>query len=291
MQNMIDISSWQKGLNLSELFSRNQDLGGVIVKATGGVSYVDPQCDGWVQWLIQNNKPWGFYHYMDDDYRDSDGKAEAEWFVKNTKNYFGHGIPFADYENPASLKGTDYLKEFLDAVYELTGIKCGVYCSLSVVQMQDFTEIANAGYPLWVAQYADNNILNGFIDSPWQKGSFAPFQKIFMQQYSSHGRLNGWSGNLDFDKFFGTAEEWLAVASGHEEPEKKPVDPLVVSDVLNNRYGAGPARVAALNNAGYDATDVQNKINELYAIALSCKKFIDGNEDYINSIMKIVRAL
>ena len=165
--NIIDISHWQSGLNLATVFSQNPTLDGVIVKATGGVSFVDYSCDGWVQWLIENNKPWGFYHFLDDDFKNYNGKAEAEFFVKNTKNYFGKGFPFADYEYPATYKGNAYLKQFLDRVYELTGVKCGVYCSLSIVQTQDFSAIAAAGYPLWLAPYPDNNIVNGFIENPW----------------------------------------------------------------------------------------------------------------------------
>lgn len=215
--NFIDISAYQKGLDLSAVFSGN-DLDGVIVKATGGTSYVQNTCDPWVQWLIKNGKPWGFYHFLDDDHKHSSGKAEAEFFVKNCKNYFGHGLPCADYEEPATLLGTEYLLEFLETVYELTGVKCAVYSNLYTVQSQDFSKIAAAGYPLWLAQYADFKPRT-FADTPWQKGSFAPFDRITMHQYSSSGKLNGFANAVDIDRFYGTVEDWERLVA-NAEPDK-----------------------------------------------------------------------
>ena len=290
--NVIDISHWQSGISLDTIYKQNPTLDGVIIKSTGGVSYKDPKFAEWAKWLTDNGKMWGFYHFLADNGNQATGTAEADYFVNNSKDFFGKGWPFADYEYPATYRGTKFLKEFLDRVLELTGIKCGVYCSLSVVQSQDFSAIEAAGYPLWLAQYPDNNPVYGFLDDPWQRGSYAPFKKYWLHQYTSHGHLNGWNGNLDFDKFYGSAAEWDSFAGKSDTPtELKPADQVVVSAVLNNNYGAGQERVTKLTEAGYDAKSVQDKINELYAIALSCKRYINGNEEYLNSIMKLVRLL
>ena len=294
--NVIDISSWQKGLDLSSLFSQNPTLNGVIVKATGGVSNVQPTCDAWAQWLMQNNKPWGFYHFLDDDYQHSSGAVEARFFVDNTKNYFKHGIPVADYETPATSKGTGYLKDFLDTVYLLTGVRPLVYCSLSVVQSGDFQAIARAGYQLWVAQYADMNTVNGFVDTPWQKGSVSPFSGYVMHQYTSCGRLNGWGGNLDFDKFYGSVADWNAIANGDKStpetvPEKKKVNSAVVMDVLNGKYGIREDRVKRLKADGFNPDEVQAKINELYTVAGKVKPLVASNMSYLDCIVKIIRSL
>lgn len=230
--NFIDISSWQADIKLDEVFRQNP-LDGVVVKATGGTKYVNPKCDPWVQWLIKNGKPWGFYHYLDDDNKSESGKKEAEYFVENCLNYFGDGMPFADYEGNALKLGTGYLFEFLETVKSMTGCTPGVYTSLSVIQDQDFREIAAAGYPLWLAQYASSIARMNFDSIPYQQGSYAPFEKIVMHQYSPAGKLNGYNGNLDLDKFYGTREDWdLMTASikndyppilddGPEEPDKK----------------------------------------------------------------------
>lgn len=288
MMNFIDISSWQRGLDLKVLYRENP-IDGVIVKSTGGVSHVQDTCDAWVQWLIAKGKPWGFYHFLDDDSRHSSGQAEAEWFVKNTRNYFGLGMPFADYEGYAKTRGTAYLKEFLDTVFALTGVRAGVYCSLSVVQEQNFTEIAK-NHPLWVAQYANYNRVDGFLDKPWQSGSVKPFDHYVLHQYTSMGYLNGYNGRLDFDQFYGTMSDWKALLEG-KTPEVRKADPKVVMDVLLNKYGCGEDRVKNLTEAGYDAQDVQNKVNELYAISVSCKKYVLGNEEYLDSIARIINNL
>lgn len=287
--NFIDISSWQQGLDLKALFEKNPELDGVIAKATEGTHYVNPFCNHWIEVTKSLGKPWGFYHYL----VGGDPVAEANYFWTHTHNYFGHGIPVADYEADALKCGTDYLKRFLDRLYELSGIKAMVYCSQSVTQSQDFEAIANAGYQLWVAQYADMHTVNGFLDKPWHKGSVAPFRRFVMQQYTSCGRLNGWDGNLDFNKCYVPYSEWLSMARGEYNvpAEMQREDPMVVLDVIHGKYGTGTERVRKLTEAGYDATSVQNKVNELYAISLSCKRYIDGNMAYLNSIEWILKCL
>jgi len=294
--NFIDISSWQRGLDLSALFRQNP-IDGVIVKTSGGASYTQDTADPWIQWLIKNGKPWGFYHFLNDDWKGSSGKAEAEFFVSRCRSYFGKGMPFADYEASALSFGTYYLKAFLDTVYSLTGVKCGVYCSLSVIHEQDFSEIAKAGYPLWVAQYADSAVVNGFLETPWQSGSVSPFPKYVMHQYSGNGRLKGYANALDLDKYYGTKEDWAKMLSNgyspspEPTPERKSVNPSVVADILAGRFGTGVERVERLSREGFDPVECQNKVNEVYGIAQSCKKYINGNEDYLNSIIKVVKLL
>lgn len=287
--NLIDIASHQGGMDLEEMFRKNSSLDGVIVKSTEGVGYVNPYCDGWVQTLKKLGKPWGFYHYL----VGADPKAEADFLWANARNYFGEGIPCADYEAEALHAGTGYLKKFLDRIYELSGVKPFVYCSLSVVQSQDFTAIADAGYQLWVAQYADMNPVSGFLDHPWQKGSVAPFSRYVMHQYTSNGRLNGWSRGLDFDQYGGSYAEWLEAARGNASPAPvhHGVNPTVVCEVLQGKYGTGMERVRLLTEAGYDPEEVQDKVNELYGVAQSCLKFARGNMEYINQIVYIMKLL
>lgn len=296
--NFIDISSWQSNISLPKVFEQNQ-LDGVIVKATEGTAYVNPKYSEWVKWLNTNGKLFGVYHFC----TGADAEAEAKHFYNCVKGYIGRGVPVADYEDPATNKGTAWLKKFLDKFYALSGIRCMVYCSLSVVQSQDFKAIAANGHPLWVAQYADMAVVYGFVENPWQKGSVAPFSRYVMHQYTGNGRLNGYSGALDLDKYYGTADEWHKMADNGEEPEPvpeptpapnpmyKPTDPSVVLDVLKGKYGIGTDRVIALREAGYDPNNVQKKVNHLYSIAGKVKKDIGSDLDYINSILWIVRSL
>ena len=296
--NIIDIASHQAGMNLATLFSKNKDLDGVIVKTSGGNWYTNPYADAWLKWLDENEKPFGVYHYLDEDGCNATPQQEAAHFVDKAKKWIGKATLWLDYEAQAVGKGTKYLKQVLDAVYEATGVKPGVYCSQSIIRAQDFSAIAAAGYPLWMAQYADDvTIYRDFLEHPWQSGSYAPFKTLTIHQYTSLGRLRGWheytsSGNLDFNIFYGNKNTWDALA-GKETPTPvlKPADPTVVNAVVRGEYGNGTERVKKLEEAGYDPESVQDMVNECYAVAMSCAKYIRGNEDYINSIIYIVRNI
>lgn len=263
--NFIDISSWQVGLDLNTLFAKNPKLDGVVVKTTGGATYYQLGCDDWIRQLIKMKKPFGFYHFLNDDGKSSGAVKEAEFFVNKCKDYFGIGVPFVDYEGNGLKCGTGYLKTFMDKVFELTGIKMVVYCSLSVVQSGNFKAIADAGYGLWLAQYA-NNKFTGFQDNPWQKGSVAPFNFYMMLQYSSNGRLNGWNKNLDLDKFYGDLDAWNKYAAKQaktETTEKVKTVDEIAQEVIAGKWGNGIVRKNKLVKAGYDYNAVQDKVNEL----------------------------
>lgn len=219
--NFIDIASWQAGLNLETMFAQNP-LHGVVVKATDGTNYVNyPYCDQWVQWLIKNDKPWGFYHFL----RTADPVEEAKYFVKHTINYFHDGVPAADYEDSyVANYGTAGLKKFLETVYAETGVKCLVYCNQSTIaaDVGGFRSIVNDGYKLWLAQYTGLEQI-GFREIPWRQGSVSPWEKETMHQYTEKGKLNGWSQYLDLDIFYGDRSDWDALAGKSDvKPEPTP---------------------------------------------------------------------
>ena len=206
----IDISTYQRGLDLG-----NIDFDFAIIKATEGTKLVQDTCDPWVQQCIRLGKRWGFYHF----FAGGDPIKEAEFFVANTKNYFGKGVAVIDYE-AYGMTGEANVKKFVERVHELTGVWCVLYMSRSVIKADDWSAIAPT-CPLWVAQYANDEIVNGHQSNPWiQAGGFGPWASPAIHQYTSHGRLAGWSGNLDLDKAYITAEEWDALAAGDKAQDK-----------------------------------------------------------------------
>ena len=211
--NGIDISSYQKTIDLGKV-----PFDFCIIKATEGTTLVQPTCAPWVQQCIQMGKPWGFYHFC----AGGDPVKEADWFVDNTEAYFGHGIPALDYEDYGRF-GTDKAKQFLDRVYDRTGVRCMVYTSRSVLKEEDWSKIA-PNHALWVAQYA-NYDPTGYQENPWiQEGTFGAWAAPTIHQYSSSGKLSGYSGNLDLDKAYITAEQWAAIAAG-DKVDIKPSTP------------------------------------------------------------------
>lgn len=282
--NAIDISSWQKGIDLASLFEKNS-LNIVVCKATEGTHYLNPEFRPWMDWLTANNKLFGFYHFLSG----GDANGEAEYFYSVVQPYIGKGVPVADFEGYALGKGSVWLKRFCDHFYELSGVKCMIYCSQSVVAgLKDLTD-----HPLWIAQYADMEIVNGFLTTPWQSGSVAPWDKFVMHQYTGNGRLKGYDSALDLDKFYGTPDDWAALARGDEVAPPsiyKPVDPLIIGEVLDGKHGTGVDRVLSVRQAGYDPDAVQRKINRLYLIGGRVREAIGDEMEFLNPIIKIVRT-
>lgn len=253
----IDIASYQAGIDLSKV-----PCDFVIAKATQGTNYVNPDCDRAVQQAIQLGKCWGTYHYVDG----SGAQAEADYYVRNIQGYLGKGILCIDWESVSNKAwgNYSYLDTLVARVIERTGIKPLIYVQASAYSpTAEVAKKYDAG--LWIAQYAYMNV-TGYQDKPWNEGKYA----CAIRQYSRVGRLNGWGGNLDLDKFYGDATAWhkYAGASGTPAPAPapKPVDTLagksdnqLADEVIAGRFGDGDARRKALGNR-YDA--VQKLVNQ-----------------------------
>ncbi len=211
--NGIDISNWQAGINLSAVPA---DF--VIVKATQGTTYVSPEADTQYQGAKSAGRLLGVYHFATGD----GAVEEAKFFLSNVQGYLGEAVLFLDWEDAVVTQGVGYAKDFLDYVYQQTGIRPLIYMSKSVTSSYDWSSVS-ANYGLWVAQYADSNP-TGYQDDPWTDAKgYGSWSAPAIFQYASTGRLSGYSGNLDLDKFYGDAKAWQAYAkSDHVAPEPKP---------------------------------------------------------------------
>lgn len=200
-----DMSKWQNNVVSDRDF--------LIVKATEGVGYVDPTCDAKYQMNKQAGKLLGFYHFARPDLGNS-AEAEAEYFVKNTKNYFGEAIPILDWEK--STGNVTWAKAWLDRVYALTGVRPMIYMSASVVTGNNWTAVAQANYGLWIAgypsKYNNTNPPDPAPDEqPYKTGAWA---FAAMWQYTSS------AGLLDKDIFYGDAKAWKKYAERAGEATK-----------------------------------------------------------------------
>lgn len=201
--NGIDISKWQGNIDLAKVPS---DF--VIVKATQANNYVNPYFKQKVDEALALGKLVGVYHYCASGVG---AENEAKFFVDTIRPYLGKVTLFIDWESDSNPKFGDasYVLKVLDTTYELAKVKPAIYQSKSVCRTSGMDKIA-AKYELWCAQYASNNPQIGYRESPWtdNKG-FGPWTSVFIYQYSSKGRLDGYSGDLDLDKAYCTKEEWL----------------------------------------------------------------------------------
>ena len=260
--NGIDISDFQRGIDLTKV-----PFDFMICKATEGTRIIHGTCDGYIQTCIKLGKKWGFYHFG----AGGDPVAEADFFYKNCKNYFRRGIPVLDYEMYGAV-GAWWAKKFLDRVYDLTGVRCVVYMSRSVTASDNWSAVAK-DHALWVAQYA-SNAPTGYQSKPWfPSGSIGAFGGVAIHQYTSHGRLPGYAGNLDLDIAYMTPEAWDRIANPGGKPAQQAVpsskpsgaapsgSTLELADrLMRGEFGVGGARRAALGSR-YD--EVQGFVNHI----------------------------
>lgn len=199
--NGIDVSNWQAGIDVTQM----NDVEFVIAKATEGTGYVNPDCDRVYHDAKESGKKTGVYHFA----RKGDALAQAKYFVDNISGYIGQSVLVLDYEASAVEQGVGWAKDWLDAVYNMTGVKPVIYMSNSVIHRYDWSEVS-ANYPLWNAgYYAGYNTIYGFVDNPPMRGLLGEFtDNTVLYQYTSSGRLNGWAENLDLNVFYGDSADW-----------------------------------------------------------------------------------
>ena len=272
----IDISNHQWNLQ-----GYGDDVDFVICKATEGIGYVDNSCDRLYQLAKNQGKLLGVYHYARPGFMGNTAEGEAQWFVDNIRGYINEAILILDWE--AENKGdVAYAKRFLDKVYELTGVKPLFYSYTSIINSYDWKLIADADYGLWVAQYGIDN------GQPQQQPVVNNWKFYAMWQYTSKGRISGYNADVDKDFFYGDKESWLKYAKSSEQEKEKPqlepqpqepsksIDEIAL-EVINGVYGVKEERKRKLAEAGYNPTEVQNKVNELYNLADEIKNGKWGN--------------
>ena len=144
--NGIDISSWQTGIDLTAVPA---DF--VIIKATEGTGYVNPDCDRAYQQAKQAGKLRGVYHYANG----GNATAEADYFLANIEGYIKDAILCLDWESQNNaLCGTGgpartWISNWCNRIVEKTGVKPLIYASASL-----YSEVSGIGdYGLWIAQY------------------------------------------------------------------------------------------------------------------------------------------
>lgn len=68
----------------------------------------------------------------------------------------------------------------------------------------------------------------------------------------------------------------------------KSITPELINKVINNEYGEGQVRILALTGDGYNAVDVQKKINELYKIADEVELIKKKSGEYWECVLKFL---
>lgn len=180
----------------------------VILRATEGVGYVDPDCDNKYQRAKREGKLLGVYHFADL----GDPIKEADFFVNNTEGYWKarEAILVLDFETNTNVL---WAKAWLDRVYARTGVRPLIYMSASTIKAADWTPVVKGNYGLWVAGYpAKYNVVHPAVtdgsDLPYD---IHPWSFAAIWQYSSS------AGTLDKDVAMMSRTAW-GLYAGHGVP-------------------------------------------------------------------------
>ena len=258
--NGIDVASYQAGLDPAKV-----PCDFVIVKATQGTTYINPDFTRMADAVLRAGKLLGIYHYA------SGGNQikEADHFLRTIKPYIGKATLWLDWEgeqNPAFGRiDTAWCKVFLPYIKKRTGVTCGIYMSKSVCRSRSWKDIAKDS-PLWCAQYANDNA-TGYQSNPWtDDGSFGAWSKAIVYQYSSHGRLAHWGKDLDLDIAWINREQWMELAGGKpvEVPMPDKTDTELGIEIWADKYGSGDARREALGIRYDSAQSEAERLNTVH---------------------------
>lgn len=194
MIRFIDISNWQRGLELSYLVGQIQ---GLALKATEGVSYVDPYCDGWYQQAKRYGLCRAFYHFAGT----GDADSEAQFFYENTRNYFNDAVPVLDWEGNQDVA---WVNKWVDWIHGKTDVWPWIYANPWRFQQGG----VNKNCMRWVASYPSVTSPAFEQAETWDAPAADDGGLVGAWQFCSDGRLSGYSGNLDLDLFYGDKEMW-----------------------------------------------------------------------------------
>ena len=207
MLRVVDIASHQEGISPAVL-----DCDIVIIKASGGASYVNPFWKRWADEALAAGKLVGLYHFACEYGTEPGGRAEAEYFWHEVKEYKGKFVPILDWEAHAVDMPVSYAKAFLDRIAELSGSTPIFYAYASNLNSTDYSSLTK--YPLWMASYLNRYQYSGWVDDPANTWGTGDWPDMAMYQYTSTGRIPGWNGNLDLSVFYGTQADWKRMQGG-----------------------------------------------------------------------------
>ena len=196
---------------------------------------------------IKNNIPVGVYVY---NYCNSIEalKKGANW-VLEVLNKRALNLPvYLDMEDKTIVSEgkaalTNQCNEFAKILTN-AGYEAGVYANLNWFENYLEAKEFNSNISVWVAQYYKECEYEGEYD---------------IWQYSSSGKVDGISGNVDMNYLY---NENIIKNTDNNGPEDKTIDELA-QEVIDGKWGNGEDRKKRLEEAGYNYNKIQDKVNEI----------------------------
>lgn len=215
--NGIDISDHQRGIDLAKV-----PCDFVIVKATEGADYKSPSFEKQYNDAKRLGKKLGIYHYANG----TNANAEARYFLNAVGDRYKGAVLCLDWENGSNSaynggRNLPWVQTWMDAVEKATGKNPLLYCSPYLIGYY-----AKYKDRIWAAQYASNNFIYGYQNTPWNEGAYS----CRIRQYSGAGILSGYPNKLDLDKFYGSAGDWDKMISS--DGKVTPVKPTAAKAIV-----------------------------------------------------------
>lgn len=260
----IDVSYWQGIIDWAKV--KAAGISFAIIKAGGSDDgfYTDSKWETNYKGAKANGIAVGAYYFVGPKcVNAAAGKADAERFIQLLKGKQFEYPVFMDNEaQPVSAKTgiTEASIAFCETM-EAAGYFVGIYGSTYSGFRGRMDDSKLTAYTHWVAQYASKCTYSG---------------KYGIWQYSSKGRVNGISGNVDMDLSYVDYPSAIKGGgfNGYEKtvfsskpvasttPAKKSTDEIA-REVIAGSWGNGDDRKSRLTAAGYDYSAVQAKVNAL----------------------------
>lgn len=267
----IDISDCQGPINWSKV--KNAGVEFAILRTTRRSGKPDHYLSTNIKNCIEFNIPFDFYKYS---YAVTILQAETEAKnVINTLMSYGvlpdkNTVIYMDVEDKIQLelptkKLTEIVKEFKEVI-EMSGYSFGLYMGKyayehNELDLKEFDDIT------WIARYYNGNNPMNFTDEPNMKYSPQSISGTLRGwQYTSSGKVDGITGNVDIDMYFGDISMSSIDVSYYATPEFTLIDALnkigVDSSYTNRK------KIALKNNFGkYSGTKEENQ--RLYNMLMS----------------------
>lgn len=202
----IDISHYQGhiGTQISAARFRvergsNPDF--VIAKATEGVGWIDKEFTANINAAKDLKMLVGAYHYARPETGNTP-ESEAEHFVSVVKPYIGEIMLALDWEGEAHNCPVAWARQWLDKVFELTGVRPLVYLNYSRVKNGQYDDLARGNYGLWCARWSS--------EEPKSLGAWG-FKALWQFRGSP----------LDLDIFYGDENAFLKYCTPISKPDEK----------------------------------------------------------------------
>lgn len=246
----IDVSGSQGNIEWTTLKEKT-DTKFTIIKLANiydeDENYIDSKFEKNYKECIKNNIPVGVYVY---NYCNSIEtlKRGANW-VLEVLNKRALNLPvYLDMEDKTIVSEgkealTNQCNEFAKILTN-AGYEAGVYANLNWFENYLEPKNFNSNISVWVAQYYKECEYEGEYD---------------IWQYSSSGKVDGISGNVDMNYLY---NENIIKNTDNNGPEDKTIDELA-QEVIDGKWGNGEDRKKRLEEAGYNYNKIQDKVNEI----------------------------